>query len=277
MMNNEVSQYFGVQNSVFVIIRKFMFSLQNKSAVITGAGSGIGKAIAELFAKQGATVHIIDLDEQSASAAVNEIQINGGQASYHICDVSKQQQVLDIFNSIGQIDILVNNAGIAHIGAAATTSEADFDRVMNVNVKGAYNCLFAAIPLMKANGGGVILNTASIAASVGLVDRFAYSTSKGAIFAMTLSVARDYLHDNIRCNSISPARVHTPFVDGFIAKNYPDNQQEIFEKLSKSQPIGRMGKPEEIGALALYLCSDEAGFITGCDYPIDGGFIKINT
>jgi len=270
MMNNEVSQYFGVQNSVFVIIRKFMFSLQNKSAVITGAGSGIGKAIAELFAKQGATVHIIDLDEQSASAAVNEIQINGGQASYHICDVSKQQQVLDIFNSIGQIDILVNNAGIAHIGAAATTSEADFDRVMNVNVKGAYNCLFAAIPLMKANGGGVILNTASIAASVGLVDRFAYSTSKGAIFAMTLSVARDYLHDNIRCNSISPARVHTPFVDGFIAKNYPDNQQEIFEKLSKSQPIGRMGKPEEIGALALYLCSDEAGFITGCDYPIDG-------
>jgi len=254
-----------------------MFSLQNKSSVITGGGSGIGKAIAELFAKQGASVHIIDLDEQSASDTVNEIQGNGGKASYHICDVSKQQQVLDIFNSIGQIDILVNNAGIAHIGAAATTSETDFDRVMNVNVKGAYNCLFAAIPLMKAKGGGVILNTASIAASVGLVDRFAYSTSKGAVFAMTLSVARDYLHDNIRCNSISPARVHTPFVDGFIAKNYPDNQQEIFEKLSKSQPIGRMGKPEEIGALALYLCSDEAGFITGCDYPIDGGFIKINT
>ena len=254
-----------------------MFSLQNKSAVITGGGSGIGKAIAELFAKQGATVHIIDLDEQSASSTVNEIQGDGGKASYYICNVSQQQQVLDAFNAIGQIDILVNNAGIAHVGAAATTNEADFDRVMNVNVKGAYNCLFAAIPLMKAKGGGVILNTASIAASVGLVDRFAYSTSKGAIFAMTLSVARDYLHDNIRCNSISPARVHTPFVDGFIAKNYPDNQQEIFEKLSKSQPIGRMGKPEEIAALALYLCSDEAGFITGCDYPIDGGFIKINT
>jgi len=254
-----------------------MFSLQNKSAVITGGGSGIGKAIAELFAKQGAAVHIIDLDQQSASATVNEIQQNGGSASFHICDVSKQQQVVDTFNTIGQIDILVNNAGIAHIGAAATTSEADFDRVMNVNVKGAYNCLFAAIPLMKAKGGGVILNTASIAASVGITDRFAYSTSKGAIFSMTLSVARDYLHDNIRCNSISPARVHTPFVDGFIAKNYPDNQQEIFEKLSKSQPIGRMGKPEEIATLALYLCSDEAGFITGCDYLIDGGFTKINT
>ena len=211
-----------------------MFSLQNKSAVITGGGSGIGKAIAVLFAKQGAAVHIIDLDEQSASATVNEIQGDGGKASYHICNVSQQQQVLDTFNAIGQIDILVNNAGIAHIGAAATTSEADFDRVMNVNVKGAYNCLFAAIPLMKAKGGGVILNTASIAASVGLVDRFAYSTSKGAIFAMTLSVARDYLHDNIRCNSISPARVHTPFVDGFIAKNYAGQEEEMFDKLEPS-------------------------------------------
>src|ERR1700744_4898964 len=254
-----------------------MFSLKNKSAIITGGGSGIGKAIAVLFAQQGATVHIIELDSDAASTTVSEIIASGGVAFSHACDVSKQQEVVDTFNTIGQIDILVNNAGIAHIGTAATTSEADFDRVINVNVKGAYNCLFAAIPLMQARGGGVILNTASIAASVGLVDRFAYSTSKGAIFAMTLSVARDYLHDNIRCNSISPARVHTPFVDGFIAKNYPDNQQEIFEKLSKSQPIGRMGKPEEIAALALYLCSDEAGFITGCDYPIDGGFIKINT
>jgi 2-keto-3-deoxy-L-fuconate dehydrogenase len=253
-----------------------MFSLKNKSAIITGGGSGIGKAIAILFAQQGATVHIIELDATASSAAASEITSAGGTAFGHTCDVSKQQQVLDTCNAIGQVDILVNNAGIAHIGSADTTQEADFDRVMNVNVKGAYNCLFAVIPLMKAKGGGVILNTASIAASVGLVDRFAYSTSKGAIFAMTLSVARDYLHDNIRCNSISPARIHTPFVDGFIAKNYPDNQEEIFDKLSKSQPIGRMGKPEEVAALALYLCSDEAGFITGSDYPIDGGFITIN-
>ncbi len=254
-----------------------MFSLKNKSAVITGGGSGIGKAISVLFAAQGAHVHIIELDEKAASSTVEEIQQTGGIAFSHVCDVSDQRQVVKVFNSIARVDILVNNAGIAHIGAAASTSEVDFDRVMNVNVKGAYNCLFAAIPLMQRAGGGVILNTASIAASVGLVDRFAYSASKGAIFAMTLSVARDYLHDNIRCNSMSPARVHTPFVDGFIAKNYPDNQQEIFDKLSKSQPIGRMGKPEEVAALALYLCSDEAGFITGCDYPIDGGFIKINT
>ena len=254
-----------------------MFSLKNKSAIITGGGSGIGKAIAVLFAQQGATVHIIELDAEAASATVSEIIASGGVAFSHACDVSKQQEIVDTFNEIGRVDILVNNAGIAHIGTATTTREVDFDRIINVNVKGVYNCLFAAIPLMKAKGGGVILNTASIAASVGITDRFAYSTSKGAIFAMTLSVARDYLHDNIRCNSISPARIHTPFVDGFIAKNYPDNQEEIFDKLSKSQPIGRMGKPEEVAALALYLCSDEAGFITGCDYPIDGGFIKINT
>ncbi|MGZ3946064.1 MAG: SDR family NAD(P)-dependent oxidoreductase [Mucilaginibacter sp.] len=251
-----------------------MFSLKDKVAVITGGGSGIGKAMAVLFAQQGAKVHIIELDERAAAETVKEI---GATAAYHICNISDQKQVVEVFNSIQKIDILVNNAGIAHIGKADTTSEADFDRVMNVNVKGAYNCLFAAIPLMKANAGGVILNTASIAATVGISERFAYSASKGAIFTMTLSVARDYLHDNIRCNSISPARVHTPFVDGFIAKNYPGQEDEMFNKLSKSQPMGRMAKPEEIASLALYLCSDEASFITGCDYLIDGGFTKINT
>jgi 2-keto-3-deoxy-L-fuconate dehydrogenase len=253
-----------------------MFKLTNKSAVITGGGSGIGKAIALLFAEQGAVVHIIELNENAASDTVNEITAKGGKAMGHSCDVSSQQQVLDTFNRIGKVDILINNAGIAHIGRADSTQEADFDRIYNVNIKGVYNCLFAAIPMMKANKGGVILNTSSIAAHVGIVDRFAYSTSKGAVHAMTLSVARDYLHDNIRCNSISPARVHTPFVDGFIAKNYPGQEAEMFEKLSKTQPIGRMAQPQEVAALALYLCSDEAGFITGCDYPIDGGFITLN-
>ena len=167
--------------------------------------------------------------------------------------------------------------GIAHIGKADTTLEADFDRVINVNVKGVYNCVYAAIPLLRKLGGGVILNMASIAATLGLPDRFAYSTAKGAVISMTLSVARDYIGENIRCNSISPARVHTPFVDGFIAKNYAGKEKEMFEKLSKSQPIGRMAQPTEIAALALYLCSEEASFITGCDYPIDGGFVKLNT
>ncbi len=254
-----------------------MFSLQGKSAIVTGGGSGIGKAISLLFAKQGAHVHILELNATSGGAVANEIMAQGGQASVHACDVSDQQVVLALFKDIGKIDILVNNAGIAHVGKADTTSADDFDRIYQVNVKGAYNCLFAAIPIMKENGGGAILNLASIAAIVGLSDRFAYSMSKGAIYAMTLSVAKDYLGDNIRCNSVSPARVHTPFVDGFIAKNYPGKEEEMFEKLSKSQPIGRMAKPEEVASMALFLCSDEAAFLTGCDYPVDGGFIKLNT
>ncbi|HWZ36620.1 MAG TPA: glucose 1-dehydrogenase [Mucilaginibacter sp.] len=253
-----------------------MFSLKDKSAVITGGGSGIGRAISVLFAKAGATVHIIELNADAAADTVNEITRAGGKAVAHSCNVGNQQQVLDIYNKIGEIDILVNNAGIAHIGEATTTSETDFDRIVSVNVKGVYNSLFAAIPLMKQKGKGVILNMASIAATVGITSRFAYSMSKGAVYSMTLSVARDYLADNIRCNSISPARVHTPFVDGFIAKNYAGKEEEIFDKLSKSQPIGRMGKPEEVASMALYLCSDEAGFVTGCDYLLDGGFVKLN-
>jgi NAD(P)-dependent dehydrogenase (short-subunit alcohol dehydrogenase family) len=184
--------------------------------------------------------------------------------------------MVNIFEKIGKLDILVNNAGIAHVGTIETTSSADFDKVFRVNVQGAYNAMFAAIPAIKLNGKGVILNLASIAALIGIPDRFAYSMSKGAIVAMTMSVARDYLHQNIRCNSISPARVHTPFVDGFIAKNYPGKEAEMFDKLSKSQPIGRMGSVDDIAALALYLCSDESSFITGNDYPIDGGFIHLN-
>lgn len=253
-----------------------MFSLQNKKAVITGGGSGIGRAIAALFAKQGAEVHIIDLSIESAQDAVDEIKNAGGSVFLYACNVSSQADVKATFEKIGNINILINNAGIANVGKVDTTSEADFDRVMDVNVKGVYNCLFAAIPQFRLSNGGVILNMASIAAWVGISDRFAYSTAKGAVMAMTLSVARDYLSENIRCNSISPARVHTPFVDGFISKNYAGKEEEMFDKLSKSQPIGRMGKPDEIAALALYLCSEEAGFITGCDYPIDGGFIKLN-
>lgn len=253
-----------------------MFSLQNKKAVITGGGSGIGQAISVLFAKQLAEVHIVELSKENAEATAEEIKALGGKVFIHSCNVADHQQVAATFEQIGTIDILINNAGIAHVGKADTTAEADFDRVVNVNIKGVYNCLHAAIPQLRKSGAGVILNMASIASWVGIPDRFAYSTAKGAVMSMTLSVAKDYLNDNIRCNSISPARVHTPFVDGFISKNYPGNEAEMFEKLSKSQPIGRMAKPEEVAALALFLCSDEAGFITGCDYPIDGGFIKLN-
>ncbi|MBL0745766.1 SDR family NAD(P)-dependent oxidoreductase [Chryseolinea lacunae] len=253
-----------------------MFSLQNKRAVITGAGSGIGKAIALLFAQQGAEVHILELRDEAADETVREITAQAGKAKAYACNVAHQIAVVDAFASIGAFDILVNNAGIAHIGRADTTTEADFDRVMSINVKGVYNCLFAAIPQMKKQGRGVIINMTSISAHVGLNDRFAYSTAKGAVKAMTLSVAKDYLQDHIRCNCISPARVHTPFVDGFLENNYAGKEAEMFEKLSKSQPIGRMGMPVEIAALALYLASEEASFITGSDYLIDGGFVTLN-
>ncbi len=254
-----------------------MFSLNNKIAVITGGGSGIGQAIAVLFAQQGATVHILELSEAAGLATQKRIYTEGGVCTVHPCNVADQTAVFATFDTIGRLDILVNNAGIAHVGNVENTDEAAFDRVFNVNVKGVYNCTKAAIPMLKANGGGAIVNLASIGALVGLTDRFAYSMSKGAILAMTMATAKDYLSHHIRCNSMSPARVHTPFVDGYLAKNYPDNTPEMFEKLSKSQPIGRMGKPEEVAALALFLCSDEAGFITGCDYPIDGGFVKLNS
>ncbi|WP_207492372.1 SDR family NAD(P)-dependent oxidoreductase [Aridibaculum aurantiacum] len=253
-----------------------MFRLDNKVAAITGGGSGIGRAVAKIFAKQGAVVHIIDLSQDAADSVLAEIEAEGGKGFTHQCDVSKQQQVQDRFATIEVLDILVNNAGIAHVGTAENTTEEDFDRVYSVNVKGMYNCLHAALPIMKKNGGGSITSLSSIAAVVGIADRFAYSMSKGAVHAMSLSVARDFLSFNIRSNTISPARVHTPFVDGFIAKNYPGKEKEVFEKLSKSQPIGRMGTVEEIASLILYLSSDEASFITGNDYSIDGGFIKLN-
>lgn len=254
-----------------------MFRLDHKTAVITGGGSGIGKATAVCFAAQGADVHIIELNASAADETLRLITQSGNKAYAHTCNISRQEEVKEVMAAIGGFDILVNCAGIAHVGRADTTSEEDFDRVYSVNVKGTYNCLYAALPILKHRGGGVILNVASIAAWVGIDDRFAYSMSKGAVFAMTLSVAKDYLPDHIRCNSISPARVHTPFVDGFITKNYPGREAEIFEKLSKTQPIGRMGSVEEVAALALYLCSDEAGFITGNDYLIDGGFVKLNS
>ena len=253
-----------------------MFRLDNKKAVITGGGSGIGKAISILFAAQGAEVHILEMDMNKGNETADEIRQQDGQVTIHSCNVSDHNDVVKVFEMIGPIEILVNNAGVAHIGKADTTSPEDFDKVISINVKGAYNCIYAAIPQLRKTGKGSIINIASVSALTGIPERFAYSTSKGAVMAMTLSVAKDYIHENIRCNSISPARIHTPFVDGFLKTNYPGSEKEMFEKLSKTQPIGRMGTPGEVAALALYLCSDEASFITGCDYPIDGGFVKLN-
>ena len=255
------------------------FSLKNKVAIVTGGGSGIGEAIALTFAKQGSKVHILDFNLEAANKTITNIKASNGQAEAHQCDVSNQQQVDDIIQKITAketLDILVNNAGIAHVGNIEAVEEADLDRLYNVNIKGVYNCIKASITALKDNGGGVILNLASIASSVGINNRFAYSMTKGAVLTMTYSIAKDYVVDGIRCNCISPARVHTSFVDGFIKANYPDKEEEMFDKLSKTQPLGRMGKPQEIADLVLFLCSDEAKFITGSDYAIDGGFIKLN-
>lgn len=252
------------------------FKLKGKTAIVTGGGSGIGEAISITFAEAGANVHILELNSESVTIKSDAYT---GTIRVHQCDVAHQQQVADIINNIAQsstIDILVNNAGIAHVGNLENTAEEDMDRLYSVNIKGVYNGMKAVIPHFKDKGGGVILNMASVASTVAIADRFAYSMTKGAVLTMTYSVAKDYLADSIRCNCISPARVHTPFVDGFIAKNYPGKEKEMFDKLAASQPIGRMGNPAEIANLALYLCSDEASFITGTDYPIDGGFIKLN-
>ena len=254
-----------------------MFLLHQKTALVTGGGSGIGKEVCIVLAKQGAKVYVVDLSEQSANDTVDIIKKEGGEAKSIVLDVTNQKALMTAYAQIEAIHILVNCAGISHIGNATSTEEQDFEKIFNVNVKGVYNSLHAGIPIMQKSGGGAIVNISSIVAKVGVSDRFAYGMSKGAVHAMTLSVAKDYIKDNIRCNSISPGRVHTPFVDGFLKKNYPGKEAEMFDKLSKTQPIGRMGKPIEIAHQVLYLCSDEANFITGSDYAIDGGYVTLNS
>ena len=245
--------------------------LDKKIAVVTGGASGIGEAVARTFAKEGACVNIVDINADNAKRIAAEIH---GVA--HICDASDETAVEKTFSSIPKIDILVNSVGMAHVGKLDNTTPEIFDQLFRVNVRSFYLAMRASIEKMKQNGGGAIVNLASIAASSGLADRFAYSMTKGAVLSMTYSVARDYIQHNIRCNAISPARVHTPFVDGFVKKNYPGAEAEAFGRLAASQPIGRMARPEEVAALALFLCSDDASFITGTDYPIDGGFFNLH-
>ncbi len=245
--------------------------LEEKIAVITGGGSGIGEAISRRFASEGAQVIILDINDEQAKNVADSINGKCFQ-----CDISDSGSVESVFKKIiddGPCpDILVNNAGIAHIGNATNTDPDDFDRVMSVNVRGPYLCMRAMIPLMVGNGGGSILNLASVASNLGIPDRFAYSTSKGAVYTMTLSVARDFIEKGIRCNCLCPARVHTPFVDNYLKENYPGKEEEMFTQLEATQPIGRMAKPSEIAALATYICSEEASFVTGSAFDIDGGF-----
>jgi len=244
------------------------FDLSGKKAVVTGGSNGIGKAISNTLKSQGAEVFILDLNENQShkKAGIQTI----------ITDISQWSQINSSLTSIpNTVDILINNAGIGFVGNIEQTEEADFDRLYQVNVKGVFNCVKAILPRMKKKGG-VIINMASIVSHVAVKERLGYTMTKGAVFAMTNAIAKDYLSYGIRCNSISPARVHTPFVDDYLKKNYLEKEREMFEKLSKTQPIGRMAEPQEVADMVLYLCSDEASFITGTDFPIDGGFIKLN-
>jgi 2-keto-3-deoxy-L-fuconate dehydrogenase len=254
------------------------FRLDGKRAVVTGGARGIGRAIARTFASRGARVAILDLDQAGAEDAAREAGGESAGAVAYGCDVGDAGSVRGVFAQIfarAPVDILVNNAGIAFIGNIEKTEEKDIDALYRVNVKSMYLCMRECIPQMKKNGGGVILNMASIAATAGISERFAYSMSKGAVRAMTFSVAKDYIGDKIRCNCVSPARVHTPFVDNFVAKTYPGREKEMMERLSAAQPIGRMGEPQEVAMLVLFLCSEQASFITGADYSIDGGFLTV--
>ncbi len=241
-------------------------------AVVTGAGSGIGRATALQLASDGYDVRIFELSAEAAGETLSLLQKAGGIGAIQAVDVSNTESVRAAFADLPRLDVLVNNAGIAHIGNVLNTSPEDLDRLYQINVRGAYHCLHFGIPVMLKNGGGSIVNLASIASKVGIPDRFAYSMTKGAVLTMTLSVARDFVDKGIRCNSVCPARVHTPFVDGFLANNYAGREAEMFDKLCKSQPIGRMGMPEEIATLIAFLCSPSAAFITGAAYDIDGGF-----
>jgi NAD(P)-dependent dehydrogenase (short-subunit alcohol dehydrogenase family) len=249
--------------------------MKNKSIVITGGASGIGLAMVKKFAAENAHVYFLDLNDTGEEIS-KELTGKGQKATFIKCNIASSSEAENAINRIpGKIDVLINNAGISHVGNLENTSEEDFDKLFQVNVKGMFNCTKAALPKLKQDGGGSILNMASVAATIGIPDRFAYSMTKGAAYTMTLSIARDYVQDGIRCNCLSPGRVHTPFVDGFLAKNYPGQEKEMFEKLSATQPIGRMATPEEIAELAYFVSSDAGSFMTGTNIPIDGGFLGL--
>jgi len=254
-----------------------VFDLSGRVAAVTGGGSGIGAAIAGLFGERGAHVVVLDVDEHGAANTAAVIRGQGGRADVQRCDVADAPDVARAFAALDavhhRLDILVNNAGIAHVGTIEATTEQEFDRLYDVNVKGVFLCARAALAIMLRQGGGVILNMASIASLIGLPDRFAYSMTKGAVLSMTRSIAIDYVKRNIRCNCICPARIHTPFVDNYLARHYPGREAEMMQQLSAYQPIGRMGTSEEVAYLALYLCSEEAAFVTGQAYSIDGGVL----
>jgi NAD(P)-dependent dehydrogenase (short-subunit alcohol dehydrogenase family) len=255
-----------------------MFRLDGKVALVTGAGSGIGEAIARVYAEQGAHVVIGDIQLEAASRVAASIQESGGLATTLAFDVADEAQVQmtmqKIVSTRGRLDILVNNAGISHVGNLLETSVDDWDRVMRVNARGVFLCAREGVRQMLAQSpaGGVIINMASVAGMIAVERRLPYGASKGAVLALTRAIAIDYATRGIRCNAICPGTVHTPFVEGYLARSFAGHEDEERQKLHARQPIGRMGLPDEIAKAALYLASDEAAFVTGSPLVIDGGW-----
>jgi NAD(P)-dependent dehydrogenase (short-subunit alcohol dehydrogenase family) len=251
-----------------------MFSLDNKIALVTGAGSGIGAAIARTFAEAGARVFVTDRDEAAGRSVAAEIVASGGSAEFLALDVSDEAQCENVARTVlanaGQLDILVNNAGVGHVGTMVNTTGADFDRVFAVNTRGVFNVTRAFFPSMLARRHGVIVNIASIGGVLGVRDRLAYTASKHAVVGLTRAMALDHARDGIRVNAICPGRVETPFVAARLAE--AADPVATRAEMTATQPMGRMGTPEEIAAAALYLASDEAAFVTGATLCPDGGW-----
>ena len=242
------------------------FRLEGKTALITGGASGIGEATARAFSAAGAAILIADIDGTRAESLAQRLP--GSRAV--VCDITDEAAVANAFNGIPKLDILVNNAGIGLVGGIEETSLGDFERLFRVNVTGMFLVSRAAVPLLIASRGSMV-NIGSVAGLIGVKKRFAYCATKGAVVAMTRQLAVDY-PGQFRVNCICPGTVDTPFVEAYLEKYHKHEKEKVRGELNLRQPIGRMGRPDEVANLALYLASDEAGFVQGSIFTIDGGW-----
>ncbi len=247
-----------------------MFKLTAKTALVTGAGSGIGQAVAQTFSAAGARVVVVDLNAAAGEGTVAAIRAAGGSADFAALDVSSEADALELAARLGPVDILVNNAGIGHVGNLLNTAAADLDRLHAVNVRGVFNLCKAFVPAMLERRSGSVINLASIGGVVAVRDRLAYTVTKHAVVGLTKSLALDHSHTGVRFNAICPGRVETPFVKSRLAE-YPDPAR-AYREMSATQLTGRMARPDEVGSAALYLASDEAAMVTGSCLMIDGGW-----